>query len=164
MPSAKSKTTKTPGPKPKYVPTDMVVQETDSLTPRQNTGTRRSNHQILSAMIREILAEPIEGRGPDGKPLGWTRGEAVIRSMIQEAIGGSHQAAELLWEHGYGKVATPVELAVDVQIQKMAIEMKLDRETVLADPMLRQLLEDAGVPLETLPENVIEGNYRESDA
>lgn len=161
MPAKQTKTIKKRGPKPKTVPMEMVVKETDTIQPRQNTGTKKSKHAILSSMIQEILAEPVEGLGPDGKPLGWTRGEAVIRSMISEAIAGSHQAAELLWEHGYGKVPTPVELAVDVQIQKMALEMKLDRATVMADPMLMQLLTDAGVPLETLPDGVIEGHYRD---
>lgn len=160
--ATKSTKIKPNGPKPRYSPTQLIVSKDGEDVPARGA---RSLNALLSSMIREIGNEPIEGLGRDGKPIGWTRLEGVVRALYADAMSGKTAAAELLLERGWGKIPTPVEVDVRTQVQQMVVEMQLDQDTILNDPMLRELLEQSGIPVNLLPtHDVIEGHSSQSDS
>lgn len=108
-------------------------------------GKRNQHNATLSALIREIGNELVEGSA------GWTRIEAVIRTTYVDAMNGNNGARELLMERGWGKVPTPVELDFKGQFLTVSRDMGLTQEDVKNDPILAILAESSDVILENLP-------------
>lgn len=139
----------------------IVVKET--LPAKLNTsGLRRGNPgnnphipsarklklaKQLSDLIREIGDETIDSQK------GWTRIEAVVRRLYSDALSGKTPAQALLFERGWGRVPTPVQLDLRAEVSKLIETTGLTAEELDGDPILKELIG-----------NVVEGSYREADA
>ncbi len=57
----------------------------------------------LAEVVRRIGEEPLTVGGQQ-----WTRLEAVIRRLYQDAIAGKERSAELLFDRGFGRAVQPI--------------------------------------------------------
>jgi len=127
---------------------DLIVKKAKETGYKQRTDKR-----VLANLIRDIGEEVIDPN------LGWTRVEALIRRLYNEAMAGKIQAAELLLDRGWGKVPTPVDVDISGEVRKLTINAGLTWDVISADPLLRQLIELSGVtPDEAV---LLEGEYAE---
>lgn len=101
----------------------------------------------LSDLIREIGEEEIDAQK------GWTRIEAVVRRLYSDALSGKTPAQALLFERGWGKVPTPVQLDLRGEIEKLIETTGLTLDELEHDPILKELVG-----------HVIEGQYHAADA
>ena len=114
---------------------------------------RRTDKRVLANMIRDIGEEVIDPK------LGWTRVEALIRRLYNEAMAGKIQAAELLLDRGWGKIPTPVDVDISGEVRKLTINAGISWDVISSDPLLKQLIELSGVtPDEAV---LLEGEYAE---
>lgn len=95
---------------------------------------------MLAALIQEIGMEPAEG-----STMLWTRLEVSVRKLWYDAMSGDKEAVKIIFERGWGKLATPVEVDFKLQVQKVALEAKLTPEDLQSDPILRELLVQTGL-------------------
>lgn len=115
--------------------------------PRGLSATRKANND-LQRYIREIGEEVIDPQS------GWTRIGAVIRRLYADALQGKTQAADLLFERGWGKAVQPVQLDVEAEARQLIISMGLSRADIESDPVLRELLTVEGTLIDLEPSAV----------
>lgn len=140
----------------------VIVVEVER--PRNTSGLKRGdnpktvNQQLskqklklakqLSGLIREIGEETIDVQK------GWTRLEAVVRRLYSDALSGKTAAQALLFERGWGKVPTPVQLDMRGEILTLMEKTGLTVDELGTDPVLKEIVGDV----------IIDGDFRAADA
>jgi hypothetical protein len=123
------------------------------LQPYQNTAGRpadadtKRNRQLsqqLQDMIRLIGNEMID------PGLGWTRIIMVIRRLYMDAASGKTQAAALLFERGWGKVPTPVQMDFRAEVLNIIHDTGISKDEIDQDPVLKMIMGET-----------VEGQYRD---
>lgn len=116
------------------------------------TRPQHVNAATLGRLIRDIGDEVIDPK------TGWTRIEAVIRRLFQEALSGKVQSTDLLLERGWGKVPATLDIDMKAEVTHVLEQTGISLEDAFKDPMLKNLLEAAGYVVEG------EGRYIEYGA
>lgn len=88
----------------------------------------------LSDLIREIGDEVIDPQK------GWTRLEAVVRRVYSDALSGKAAQQALLFERGWGKVPTPVQLDMRTEVLNLMDSTGLTADELSQDPILKEIM------------------------
>ena len=92
----------------------------------------------LARLFRQIGEEIHEGT--EDMP----RVEALIREIYRDAFTGDKDARQTVFERGWGKVPTPVEVDVRGHIQDTIETSGVPIDVIARDPLARSLAESAG--------------------
>lgn len=95
--------------------------------------THKLNRQ-LQGLIQEIGKEIIS------EETGWTRLEVVVRKLYTDAMSGKTAAVALLFERGWGRVPTPVQVDMRSEVLGLLEETGLTQAELQGDPVLRELI------------------------
>lgn len=117
---------------------DLVHEKAQEEIRKQGL-VRATPKRVLSKMIQDIGEEVVDPK------LGWTRVEAVIRRLFNEAMAGKIQAAEVLLDRGWGKVPTPIDIDITGEVRKVVVGAGLSWDDISSDPILRTLVETSGL-------------------
>jgi hypothetical protein len=102
--------------------------------------------QSLAEHIRTIGEEEIEGIDPKtGEVIKWRRIDAVVRRVYADALGGKSAAQELIFERGWGKVPTPVQIDLKTEVIQIIQQTGLSLQEAAKDPILGAIAESAGI-------------------
>lgn len=88
----------------------------------------------LSDLIREIGEEVIDPQK------GWTRLEAVVRRVYSDALSGKPAQQALLFERGWGKVPTPIQLDMRAEVLNLMESTGLTVDELSGDPVLKEIM------------------------
>jgi len=88
---------------------------------------RRPLAVTLSQHVRDIGSEVID------TATGWTRLDAVLRRLYNDAMSGKVPAADILLERGWGKVMQPIEVSWQEEARRLIADGKLTPEGVWAE-------------------------------
>lgn len=118
--------------------------------PSRKAGLSRAD---LAKLFRQIGEEIQEGT--EDMP----RVEALIRDTYRAAFSGDAKARDMVFERGWGKVPTPVEVDVRGHIQDTIETSGVPIDVIARDPLARSLAESAGYVF-TLPAPTLESTGR----
>lgn len=102
----------------------------------------QANASALGRLVREIGDEVID------RDTGWTRIEAVIRRIYQDALSGKAAQQELLLERGWGKVPASLDVDLRTEVSAMLSDSGLTPELAAQDPIMLALMQSAGYQFE----------------
>lgn len=122
---------------PKLPPPPVIHDQPTMLDKRQHYTRNQKLNRQLQDMIRIIGNEEIDHER------GWTRIIMVIRRLYADAAMGKTPAANLLFERGWGKVPTPVQMDFRSELLTIIEDTGLTRAEIDQDPVLRMIMTDA---------------------
>jgi hypothetical protein len=132
------------------------------LTPEDGQKRRfkpMTQKRLLARLIQDVGDEVVDPK------LGWSRLEALVRRLYNDAIAGHVSSAELLLNRGWGKVPTPVEIDVSGEVRQLVLQAGVSWDQIAKDPVLKSLLESSGVsPAEMSLLESVDGKSRIIDA
>lgn len=103
---------------------------------------RKSFGATISELVRDIGNEIVD------EERGWSRIDAVLRRLYLDAMQGKTTAAEILLERGWGKVPTAIDLDITKEVRHVVMQSGVDVKILQEDPVMRVLLESAGITVE----------------
>lgn len=135
----------TPASRKKRLSHLIPLREGEQLSVVQiRQGSAQPYFNALAERIRAIGQEEIE----DTTGRKWKRVDALIRAMYVEGLRGNKGAAEVIFERGWGKVPAPVQVDLRAEVIQIKEQSGLSWSEIMADPILSQIAQAAGVVVE----------------